>query len=56
MLTSVSDTSGSVRRYEYEGQLMTAVLDEHGRTMVRNEFKSGRLVGQMFWEWRLVPL
>ena len=27
---------------------MTAVLDEHGRTMVRNEFKSGRLVGEMF--------
>ncbi len=48
MLTLVSDSSGPVRRYEYEGRLMTAVLDEHGRTMVRNEFKSGRLVGQMF--------
>lgn len=48
MLTSVSDSSGAVRRYEYEGVLMKAVLDEQGRTLVRNEFNSGRLVGQTF--------
>jgi hypothetical protein len=48
MLTSVSNSSGVHRQYEYEGLLMTAVLDEHGRTLVRNEYKSGILVGQVF--------
>ncbi len=48
MLTSVSNSSGAGRQYQYEGQLMTAVLDERGRTLVRNEYKSGKLIGQVF--------
>jgi hypothetical protein len=48
MLISVSNSSGAGRQYQYEGQLMTAVLDERGRTLVRNEYKSGKLIGQVF--------
>jgi YD repeat-containing protein len=48
MLVHVTHSSGAERYYQYEGTLMTAVLDEHGRTIVRNEYSSGKLARQVF--------
>jgi len=48
LLTHVMHSSGGQRTYEYAGRLMTAVIDEQGRTLVRNQYKSGRLTRQLF--------
>lgn len=48
MLVAVTDSSGAGRQYDYDDSLMTAVLDERGRTLVRNRYYSGKLVGQVF--------
>jgi YD repeat-containing protein len=49
MLVSANWSSGAARRYEYDGYLMTAVIDEHGRTLVHNSYdKRNVLVGQEF--------
>jgi len=48
LLTHVMHSSGGQRTYEYAGQLMTAVIDEQGRTLVRNEYKSRLPTRQLF--------
>jgi YD repeat-containing protein len=48
MLSYAAQSSGPAREYEYQGQLMTAVRDEHGQTLVRNWYDSGHLVRQLY--------
>jgi len=48
MLISVNRSTVVSRRYEYDGSLMTAVMDEQGRTLVRNWYKSNILIAQVF--------
>jgi hypothetical protein len=37
-----------MRRYDYMGALMTAVMDEKGNVLVRNSYESERLTRQQF--------
>lgn len=42
------DSSGRQRYYQYDGHLMTAVLDEHSQFLVRNWYIGGILARQQF--------
>jgi YD repeat-containing protein len=48
MLASVISSSGTTRRYEYDGALMTSILDEHGSTLLINTYSSGNLIAQQY--------
>jgi YD repeat-containing protein len=48
LLAFATHSSGASRAYEYQGQLMRAVRDEHGQTLVRNWYESGRLIRQQY--------
>lgn len=48
MLSDVFYSNGAERHYEYQGRLMTAVTDEHGRELVRNWYRNGLVSGQLF--------
>jgi YD repeat-containing protein len=49
MLVSANQSSGAVRSYHYDGYLMTAVVDERGRTLVRNWYDDSKiLIAQVF--------
>jgi YD repeat-containing protein len=49
MLISANQSSGAVRSYHYDGYLMTAVVDERGRTLVRNWYDDSKiLIAQVF--------
>ena len=48
MLIHVVPSSGEERTYEYDGVLMTAILDKQGKAIVRNSYSSGILVDQVY--------
>lgn len=48
MLESATFSSGQMRRYDYIGALMTAVIDENGNVLLRNSYDSGLLTRQQF--------
>lgn len=53
LLAYALHASGAERMYEYQGPLMTAVLDEHGTALVRNAYRAGLLVAQHFADGEL---
>ncbi|MGC2161974.1 MAG: DUF6531 domain-containing protein [Silvibacterium sp.] len=48
MLTDVIHSSGQSRHYEYDGALMTAILDGQGHVLLRNTYQSSVLVQQVY--------
>jgi YD repeat-containing protein len=48
LLAWVMRPSGQEQTYEYQGKRMTAVLNEQGTVLVRNEYRSGILIRQDF--------
>jgi YD repeat-containing protein len=49
MLIYAAQSSGAARVYQYQGFLMTAVMDERGRTLVRNWYDDSKiLIAQVF--------
>jgi hypothetical protein len=48
MLFAAVKSSGEERHYEYDGHLMTAITDEHGRTLLRNAYASDVLRRQEY--------
>jgi hypothetical protein len=48
LLAWAKRSSGHERTYQYQNLLMTAVLDERGTVLVRNQYRSGILVRQDF--------
>jgi YD repeat-containing protein len=47
-LTDVKSSSGAARHYEYDGSLMSDVLDERGQLLVHNLYQSRVLIEQDF--------
>jgi YD repeat-containing protein len=48
MLKTATLSSGRQRNYEYDSTLMTRIIDEKGRVLLRNWYKSGLLIRQEF--------
>jgi YD repeat-containing protein len=48
MLLYAASSSGEERHYQYQGVLMTAILDEHKQVLLRNTYKSNVLVRQAY--------
>jgi YD repeat-containing protein len=48
MLLYADNSSGQERHYQYQGALMTTILDEHGHVLLRNTYDSGVLVRQVY--------
>jgi hypothetical protein len=48
MLIDKIDSSGEERHYEYDGHLMTAIIDGKGRTLLRNSYASDALRRQEY--------
>lgn len=48
MLSDAIYSNGVKRHYEYQNSLMTSVTDEHGDVLVRNWYRDGVVVRQLF--------
>lgn len=48
MLSDVFFSNGMERHYQYQGRLMTSVTDERGNVLVRNWYRGGNVVRQLF--------
>lgn len=48
MLSEILYSNGMQRHYKYQGRLMTSATDEHGNVLVRNWYRNGAVVRQLF--------